>query len=266
MTAPSSTPTPPPPSGGRLRGKVAIVTGAASGFGREIARSFAREGAAVMVADLQDAAGEAVAAELRDSGARALFAHCDVSRESDVNALVASAVQALGALHVVVNNAGTTHRNKPALDVTSEEFDRMFAVNLKSVFWMARAAMPHLRSVRGCMVNVASTTGVRPGPGLVWYSTSKAAMINATKGLGLEFAAQGVRVNAVCPMIGETALLEQFMGMPDTPENRQRFLARIPLGRFTHPQDVAQAALYLASDEAQFLTGVCLDVDGGRSI
>jgi len=255
-----------PHPAGRLQGKVAIVTGAASGFGREIARSFAREGAAVVVADLQDAAGEAVAAELRAAGARAQFAQCDVSRESDVQATVASALDCLGGLHIVVNNAGTTHRNKPALDVTSEEFDRMFAVNLKSVFWMARAAVPHLRSVRGCMLNVASTTGVRPGPGLVWYSSSKAAMINATKGLALELAAQGVRVNAVCPMIGETALLEQFMGMPDTPENRQRFLARIPLGRFTQPRDVAQAALFLASDEAQFLTGVCLDVDGGRNI
>lgn len=251
---------------GRLQGKVAIVTGAASGFGREIARSFAREGAAVVVADLQHVAGEAVAAELRSSGAQARFAHCDVSREDDVQALVDAAVQAFGRLNIVVNNAGTTHRNKPALEVTSEEFDRMFSVNLKSVFWMTRAAMPHLRSVRGCMVNIASTTGVRPGPGLVWYSTSKAAMINATRGLAMEFAAQGVRVNAVCPMIGETALLEQFMGMPDTPENRQRFLARIPLGRFTQPQDVAHAALYLASDEAQFLTGVCLDVDGGRNI
>jgi NAD(P)-dependent dehydrogenase (short-subunit alcohol dehydrogenase family) len=192
---------------------------------------------------------------------------CDVAREADVRALVAGTIAQLGGLHVVVNNAGTTHRNKPALEVTEAEFDRVLQVNLKSVFWTAQAALPHLVAQGGgCIVNVASTTGVRPGPGLVWYSGSKAAMLNITKGLALEFARSGVRVNAVNPMIGETAMLQDFMGMPDTPANRERFLSRIPLGRFTRPADVASAVAYLASDAAGFLTGVCLDVDGGRNL
>jgi NAD(P)-dependent dehydrogenase (short-subunit alcohol dehydrogenase family) len=151
--------------------------------------------------------------------------------------------------------------------VTEAEFDRVLQVNLKSVFWTARAVLPHFTAQGGgCIVNVASTTGVRPGPGLVWYSGSKAAMINITKGLALEFARSGVRINAVNPMIGETAMLGDFMGMEDTPANRERFLARIPLGRFTRPADVASAVAYLASDASSFLTGVCLDVDGGRNI
>ena len=255
-------PTPSP----RLQGKTAIITGAASGFGRATALSFAREGAQVVVADLQAEAGQALVSALQQQGHRALFVPCDVSREDSVQALVQVTLATFGQLDVVVNNAGTTHRNKPALDVTSEEFDRMFSVNVKSLFWMCQAAVPHLKASKGNMVNVASTTGVRPGPGLTWYSASKAAMINLTKGLGLELAREQVRVNAVCPMIGETAMLEQFMGMPDTPDNRQRFLARIPLGRFTRPEDVAEAVVYLASDAAGFLTGVCLDVDGGRNI
>jgi NAD(P)-dependent dehydrogenase (short-subunit alcohol dehydrogenase family) len=250
----------------RMQGKTAVITGAASGFGRSTAMCFAREGAQVVVADLQAEAGQALVSAMQQQGQQALFVQCDVSREDSVQALVQAAVATFGKLDVVVNNAGTTHRNKPALDVTSEEFDRMFAVNVKSLYWMVQAAVPHLKASKGNMVNVASTTGVRPGPGLTWYSASKAAMINLTKGLGLELARDQVRVNAVCPMIGETAMLEQFMGMPDTPENRQRFLARIPLGRFTRPEDVAEAVVYLASDAASFLTGVCLDVDGGRNI
>lgn len=257
--------TPPSPAL-RLQGKAAIITGAASGFGRATAQSFAREGALVVVADLQSGPGQALVSELQQQGHQALFVQCDVSLEDSVQALVQATIAAFGQLDVVVNNAGTTHRNKPALEVTSQEFDRMFAVNVKSLYWMTQAAVPHLKSSKGCMVNVASTTGVRPGPGLTWYSASKAAMINLTKGLALELAREQIRVNAVCPMIGETAMLEQFMGMPDTPENRQRFLARIPLGRFTRPEDVAQAVVYLASDAAGFLTGVCLDVDGGRNI
>ena len=250
----------------RLQDKTAVITGAASGFGRATALSFAREGAQVVVADIQTMQGQAFVDELQQQGYQAQFVHCDVSLEDNVQALVKATIKTFKKLDIVVNNAGTTHRNKPALEVTSDEFDRMFSVNVKSLFWMAQAAVPHLKNTRGCMVNVASTTGVRPGPGLAWYSASKAAMINLTKGLGLELARDHVRINAVCPMIGETAMLEQFMGMPDTSENRQRFLARIPWGRFTRPEDVAEAVLYLASDAANFLTGVCLDVDGGRNI
>jgi NAD(P)-dependent dehydrogenase (short-subunit alcohol dehydrogenase family) len=249
----------------RLQGKSAIVTGAASGFGAAIAERFAAEGAQVVVADLNEAQGQAVAARI---GGR--FVRCDVSRAEDVQALVDAAVAADGRLDIVVNNAGVTHVNKPHLEVTEDEFDRLYRVNVKSLFHMNRAAVPAMRAnpcgSSGVFVNVASTTGVRPGPGLCWYSGSKGAVITTSKGLALELARENIRVCVVNPMIGETAMLEQFMGLPDTPENRQRFLARIPLGRFTQPADVAGAAVYLASDEAGFLTGVCLDVDGGRNI
>jgi 3-oxoacyl-[acyl-carrier protein] reductase len=250
---------------GRLQGKAAIVTGAASGFGASIAERFAAEGARVVVADLSEAAGEVVAARIGG-----VFQRCDVGDGAQVQALVERAVEAFGRLDIVVNNAGVTHVNQPAIDVDEAAFDRLYRVNVKSLFHMNRAAVPAMRAnpggAGGVFVNVASTTGVRPGPGLCWYSGSKGAVITTSKGLALELAREGIRVCVINPMIGETAMLEQFMGAPDTPENRQRFLARIPLGRFTRPSDVASAALFLASDEAGYLTGVCLDVDGGRNI
>ena len=247
--------------------KVAIVTGGASGFGAAIARRLSQAGAAVMVADLNAEGGQRMAAELSAAGGRAHAVACDVASEADYKHMVETTLAQLGGLDIVVNNAGTTHRNKPALQVTEEEFDRVYRVNLKSIYWSAQCVIPHFMSQgKGVIVNVASTTGVRPGPGLTWYSGSKAAMINLTKGLALEFAKAGVRINAVNPMIGETAMLGDFMGMEDTPTNRERFLMRIPLGRFTRPADVASAVTFLASDEAAYLTGVCLDVDGGRNI
>ena len=246
----------------RLHNKVALVTGAASGFGASIAERFAQEGAQVLIADLNAEQAAAVADRI---GARAL--RCDVSQGPDVASTVAMALQAFGRLDIVVNNAGTTHPNKPAGEVTEAEFDRLYRVNVKSLFHMNQHATPVFRAQGGgVFVNVASTTGVRPGPGLCWYSASKGAVITASKGLALELAKDNIRVCVINPMIGETPLLEQFMGMPDTPENRQRFLSRIALGRFTRPLDAANAAVYLASDEAAFLTGVCLDVDGGRNI
>ncbi len=250
-----------------LQSKIAIVTGAASGFGAATARRMAQAGARVVVADLQAEGAERMADELRRSGAQAMSIQVDVASREDFERLVAHTLEAWGGLDILVNNAGTTHRNKPALQVTEDEFDRVYRVNVKSLFWAAHSVLPHFTAQgRGCIINVASTTGVRPGPGLTWYSGSKAAMINLTKGLALEFARTGVRINAVNPMIGETAMLGDFMGMEDTPANRDKFLQRIPLGRFTRPDDVASAVTFLASDEASYLTGVCMDVDGGRNI
>ena len=250
-----------------LSHKVAIVTGGASGFGASIARQLSHRGAAVMIADLNGEGAQRMADEIVATGGRACATPCDVASEADYRAMVLATVQRLGGLHIVVNNAGTTHKAKPALHVTEDEFDRVYRVNLKSLYWSAQCVLPLFVEQRGgVMVNVASTTGVRPGPGLTWYSGSKAAMINLTKGLALEFARSGVRVNAVNPMIGETPMMGDFMGMEDTPQNRQIFLTRIPLGRFTQPDDVGSAVAFLASDEASFLTGVCLDVDGGRNI
>lgn len=250
-----------------LQNRRVIVTGAASGFGAAIAQKLAQLGARVVVADLNAAGAIDMARRLNAEGHTAISCPVDVSVQTDVDRMVQAAVSAWGGLDVLVNNAGTTHKNKPALEVTEDEFDRVFRVNVKSIFWTARAALPvMLRQGSGCVVNVASTTGIRPGPGLTWYSATKAAMINATKGLALEIAASGVRVNAVNPMIGETPMMTDFMGMEDTPANRERFLQRIPLRRFTRPNDVAHAVAFLASDEASYLTGVCLDVDGGRNI
>jgi 3-oxoacyl-[acyl-carrier protein] reductase len=235
----------------RLSGKVAIVTGAASGFGEGIGRRFAEEGCAV----------------IRTAGGRAAFVFGDVSKFAEVQGLLDAALLAFGRLDIVVNNAGTTHRNQPLLEVTEPDFDRVYAVNVKSLYWTARAIVPHFRkSGGGCFVNVASTAGIRPRPGLVWYNGSKAAVITISKGMAAELGPEKIRVNCVNPVIGETGLLEQFMGMPDTPQNRQKFLATIPLGRFSTPLDVANACLYLASDDAAFVTGACLEVDGGRCV
>lgn len=250
-----------------LNQKIAIVTGGASGFGAAIAQRMALAGASVMVADLNAEGAQRIAESIRAAGGQASSIVADVSDRASFENMVSRTRQDLGGLDILVNNAGTTHRNKPALQVTEEEFDRVYKVNVKSLFWAAQTVLPgFVQQGNGCIINVASTTGVRPGPGLSWYSGSKAAMINLTKGLALEFAKSGVRVNAVNPMIGETAMLGDFMGMEDTPENRERFLMRIPLGRFTRPADVASAVTFLASDEASYLTGVCLDVDGGRNI
>jgi 3-oxoacyl-[acyl-carrier protein] reductase len=251
----------------RLRNKAAIVTGAASGFGEGIARRFAEEGCAVIVNDVSRDAGEAVAESIRQGGGRAAFVSGDVSKHADVSGLLEAALLAFGRLDIVVNNAGTTHRNQPLLDVSEADFDRVYAVNVKSIYWTARVMVPHFRKAgSGCFVNVASTAGIRPRPGLVWYNGSKGAVITISKGMAAELGADRIRVNCVNPVIGETGMLEQFMGLPDTPENRKTFLAGIPLGRFSTPLDVANACLYLASDEAQFVTGACLEVDGGRCV
>jgi 3-oxoacyl-[acyl-carrier protein] reductase len=251
----------------RLKGKTAVVTGAGSGFGEGIAKTYAKEGANVVVNDVNGAAAERVASEIALAGGKAIAVVGDVTRRDDWRQLREAALEDFGSVQIVVNNAGTTHRNKPVLEVTEAEFDRVYAVNVKSIYWSVQEFVPYFRERGGgAFVNVASTAGVRPRPGLVWYNGSKGAVIIASKSLAVELGPDRIRVNCVNPVIGETGLLTQFMGVEDTPENRQRFLATIPLGRFSTPQDIANACLYLASDDAEFITGVCLEVDGGRCV
>jgi 3-oxoacyl-[acyl-carrier protein] reductase len=249
---------------GQLQGKVAIVTGGAAGFGEGIVRLYVAEGAQVVIADIAAAAGEALAREL---GAATAFIPCDVTKRGDIDALVQGCVARFGAPDIVVNNAGTTHANQPMLQVDEASFDRVYAVNVKAIFHMAHAVVPLMRErQRGVILNVGSTAGIRPRPGLTWYNGSKGAVNILSKSMAVELGPDGIRVNAICPVMGETALLEKFMGVPDTPQNRARFLATIPLGRLCRASDVAAAALYLASDAAEFISGVEFPVDGGRAV
>ncbi|GGE22682.1 alcohol dehydrogenase [Aureimonas endophytica] len=249
---------------GRLAGKSALVTGGASGFGAAIARSFAREGAKVTILDLDAAGGRRVAEEI---GASAASLAGDVTRRADFDRAVAATVAHGGRLDILVNNAGWTHRNKPLDEVTEAEFDRVYAINVKSIFHSIQASLPQFAAQGGgVVVNIGSTAGIRPRPGLTWYNGTKGAVNILSRSLAVELAPRRIRVNAVAPVIGATALLESFMGLPDTPENRAKFIATIPLGRLSEPDDVAGACLYLASDEAAFVTGVVLEVDGGRTV
>jgi 3-oxoacyl-[acyl-carrier protein] reductase len=247
----------------RLDGKVAIVTGAGGGFGAGIAERFAAEGASVACLDIDGDAAGRVAAQI---GAKALAIGADVGSAADWEAGIAAIRDRFGVPDILVNNAGTTHRNKPLMDVTEDEFDRVFRVNVKSIFHAVRTVAPLMRAQGGGVIlNVSSTAALRPRPGLTWYNASKGAASLATKSLALELAPWKIRVNALCPVMGATGLLEHFMGVPDTPENRERFIATIPLGRLSEARDIAAAALFLASDEAAFITGIDLPIDGGRT-
>jgi 3-oxoacyl-[acyl-carrier protein] reductase len=245
----------------RLKDKVALVTGGASGFGEGIARRFAQEGARVAIADLNLDAAQKLANELGGLAIRA-----DISRGADVSALVQAVRAKWGEIDILVNNAGIGHKPQ-ALDTLSEEtFDRILAINAKSVFLTAREIVPAMKArKRGAILNIASTGGVSPRPNLTWYNSSKGWMITATRAMAVELAPFGIRVNAINPVAGETPLLATFMG-EDTPEIRAKFLASIPIGRFSTPEDIASAACFLCSDEASMITGVALEVDGGRCI
>lgn len=248
---------------GRLDGKAAIVTGAASGFGAEMARVFASEGARVVIADLNGEGAEAVASEI---GGAAHAVPCDVTRRQDIQAAVNAALTVHGGLDILVNNAGFTHVNRPMLDVDEAEFDQVFAVNVKSIYLAAQSVVPVMRERGGGVIlNTASTAGLRPRSGLTWYNGSKGAAITLTKSMAVELAPDNIRVNALCPVAGDTPMLGRFMGA-DTPAKRAQFIATVPLGRLSTPRDIADAALYLASDEARFITGVAMEIDGGRCI
>ncbi|MEO1330018.1 MAG: glucose 1-dehydrogenase [Pseudomonadota bacterium] len=264
---------------GRLYGKTAVITGAGSGFGEGIAHRFADEGAKVLVVDIDAERAERVAADInaRRQGA-AKADRADVSDALDVENMLRTAENAFGEIDILINNAGVSHRNQPMLEVEEEEFDRVYAVNVKALYHAAKAIVPRFRARAerardaggdtpgGVILTIASTAAARPRPGLVWYSGTKGAAVTITKSMAVELAPERIRVNAINPVMGETALLETFMGVEDTEETRARFIAGIPLGRMSRPLDIANAAVFLCSDEAEFLTGVALDVDGGRSV
>jgi 3-oxoacyl-[acyl-carrier protein] reductase len=247
----------------RLKNKVAVVTGAGSGFGAGIAKRFAEEGAKLFVVDIEEKNGSRVARDLN-----ATFIQADVTRSADWARLVQECLSAAGRLDIVVNNAGWTHRRKPYLEVSEAEFDRVYAVNVKSIYLSAIHALPAFRKAGGgCFVNIASTAGLRPRPGLTVYNSSKGAVILMSKSMAAEFGPDKVRVNCVNPVFSpDTALSAEFAGGAITDEARKAFLATIPLGRFSTPLDVANACLYLASDEAAMVSGSCIEVDGARCV
>lgn len=245
----------------RLEGKTAIVTGGASGFGEGIVAKFAAEGARVMVADINGDGAEKVAQE--NGG---IAQQVDVGDAASIQAMADAALAEFGHLDILVNNAGVSHMPAALETITEEDFDRVYRVNMKSVYLTARALVPHFKDRKqGAILNVASTAGVSPRPRLNWYNASKGWMITATKTMAVELAPDGIRVNAINPVAGETPLLKTFLG-EDTPEMRAKFLATIPLGRFSTPQDMGNAACFLCSDEAGMITGVAMEVDGGRCI
>ena len=252
---------------GRLEGLVAVVTGGASGFGEAIVRAYANEGAKVVVADLNVEEGNRVAADVSGQGHDVIATRVDVSSSADMKALVETTLVKYGRIDVMVNNAGMSHPNRPMLEVTEAFFDRLYQVNVKSIYLSAIHCVPVFRQQQsGCFINIGSTAAVRPRPGLSWYNGSKGAVGLLTKSMAVELAPDQIRANAINPAIADTPLLTTFMGTEDTPENRKKFLSTIPLGRLCQPQDVANAAVFFADPASHFVTGVCMEVDGGRCI
>ncbi len=252
----------------RVSGKSIIVTGSGGGIGEGIAKRLAAEGAKIIVNDINTKNGDRVVAEIVAAGGVASFFAADVTQSNDVKALVAAAVARYGKLDAMVNNAGWTHRNRPALEVPEDEFDKCYAVNMKSIYLSTVHAVPAFRANKGgSMINIASTAGVRPRPGLTWYNGSKGAVITTSKSLAAEFGPENIRVNCINPVFNPTTGLgPEFAGGPLTDAVLAKFRASIPLGRFSTALDVANAALYLASDEAAFISGVCIEVDGARCV
>jgi 3-oxoacyl-[acyl-carrier protein] reductase len=250
----------------RVKDKSIIVTGAGQGIGAGIAKRLAEEGARVIVNDIDAALGEKVTAEIGAAGGQATFFRADVTKSADMKALVDAAVQRHGKLDVMVNNAGWTHRNRAALEVSEAEFDKVYAINVKSIYLATIHAVPAFRANKGgVFINIASTAGIRPRPGLTWYNGSKGAVIITSKSLAAELGPENIRVNCINPVFNpDTGLSAEFAGGPVDEARRAKFLATIPLGRFSTALDVANAALYLASDEASFISGVCIEVDGAR--
>jgi 3-oxoacyl-[acyl-carrier protein] reductase len=247
----------------RLQDKTAIVTGAAQGFGLGIAETYLREGARVCFMDIN---GDKAKDAAKGFGRRAFALACDVGKARSVETAFAKAIERLGRLDILVNNAGISHRNRPMLEVEEQEFDRLYDVNVKSIYLTAKAVVPHFRANGGgVIVNIGSTAGIRPRPGLTWYNGTKGAVNLLSKSMAVELAPDRIRVCCIAPVAGETPLLATFMG-EDTPEKRALFKASIPLGRLSTPQDIADAALFLASNEAAMVTGAVLEVDGGRCI
>ncbi|KAI9660529.1 MAG: hypothetical protein M1821_009880 [Bathelium mastoideum] len=250
-------------SGGRLAGKVALITGGASGFGAAMTGLFSQQGCKVLLGDINESGAKDVAKQF---GENVQAEKMDVTNGDDWKRVVNGIIDHWGRLDILVNNAGTSYTNKPTADVTEAEFDRVFTVNVKSVFWSVQVAIPAMRKLGhgGSIINIASIGSVRPRPGLVWYNSTKGAVSNATKALAAEYGPDQIRVNALCPLLSGTALFSAFTGVENTPENVKRFLGNVPMGRLTEPSDVANAALFLASDEGKFVNGVNLEVDGGR--
>lgn len=251
----------------RLQGKTALITGAGSGFGEGMARRFAREGAKVGVADINPKSAGAVADAINADGGTAIAVTANVADQAEVDAMVTRTTADLGPIDIMINNAGVAQTNGPAVDVDEQTFDRIFAVNVKAIYLTTLAVVPAMLERRsGVILNTSSTAALRPRPGLAWYNASKGAVNILTKSLAIEYAAQNIRVNALCPVAGDTPMLASFMGGTITDDVRQQFIDTIPLGRFSTPDDIAEAAVYLCSDAASLVTGVCLEIDGGRCI